>query len=198
MHNPPKPPTPSLPPEPPKDIPPAAEHAAKLVGWGGWLAFWVQLIAGAVLGVGVIVAIISRTLEEDKRVIWVGLALLFAIASLITLLVSTYLAFGLTRVARRLALPQKKPTPSPQVVSQRVTLALFVSTGGLAVGLLGTGVSALSLLAKALTHPQGAALYSPESTLRVLDVLVILINSGLAAAHFTGQVANYWLLRHKW
>ena len=38
----------------------------------------------------------------------------------------------------------------------------------------------------------------PESTLRVLDVLVILINSGLAAAHFIGQVANYWLLRHKW
>jgi len=198
MQTPPKPPTPSLPPEPPKDIPPAAEHAARLVGWGGWLAFWVQLIAAAGLGVGVTVAIISRTMDDDERVIWVGLALLFAIAGLTTLLVSIYLAFRQTRVARRLALPQKQPTPSPQAVNQQVTLALLVSTGGLAVGLLGTGVSALSLLAKTLSHPQGAALYAPESTLRVLDVLVILINSGLAAAHFIGQVANYWLLRHKW
>ena len=198
MHTPPKPPTPSLPPEPPNDIPPAAEHAAKLVGWGGWLAFWVQLIAAAVLGVGVVIAIISRTMDQDEQVIWVGLSLLFAIASLITLLVSIYFDFRLTRIARRLALPQKKPTPSPQRVSQQVTLALFVSTGGLAVGLLGTEISALSLLAKTLSHPQGAALYSPESTLRVLDVMVILINSGLAVAHFIGQIANYWLLRHKW
>jgi hypothetical protein len=162
------------------------------------LAFWVQLIAGAILGVGVVVAVISRTMDQDRRVIWVGLSILFAIASLITLFVSTYLAFRLTRIARRLALPQKKPTPSPQIVSQQVAVALYVSTSGLAVGLLGTEVSALSLLAKTLAHPQGAALYSPESTLRVLDVLVILINSGLAVAHFLGQVANYWLLRHKW
>lgn len=198
MQTPPKPPTPSPPPEPPRDIPPTAEHAAKLVGWGGWLAFWIQLLAAAVLGVGVVVAVISRTLDQDERVIWVGLSLLFAIASLITLLVSVYLGFRLTRLARRLALPQKKPTPSPQTVIQQVTLALFVSTAGLAIGLLGTEISALSLLAKTLSHPQGAALYSPESTLRVLDVLVILVNSGLAVAHFIGQILNYWLLRYKW
>jgi hypothetical protein len=168
------------------------------VGWGGWLAFWIQLLAAAVLGVGVVVAVISRTLDQDERVIWVGLSLLFAIASLITLLVSVYLGFRLTRLARRLALPQKKPTPSPQTVIQQVTLALFVSTAGLAIGLLGTEISALSLLAKTLSHPQGAALYSPESTLRVLDVLVILVNSGLAVAHFIGQILNYWLLRYKW
>jgi len=198
MQTPPKPPTPSLPPEPPNDIPPAAEHAARLVGWGGWLAFWIQLIAAAVLGVGVVVAIISRTMDEDESVIWVGLSLLFAIASLITLLVSVYLAFRLTRIARRLALPQKKPTPSPKGVSKPLSLGLLVSTVGLAVGLLGTEVSALSLLAKTLSHPQGAALYSPESTLRVLDVLVILVNSGLAVAHFIGQILTYWLLKYKW
>lgn len=197
MHNPPKPPTPSLPPEPPNDIPPAAEHAAKMVGWGGWLVFWIQLLAGAVGGVTVIAAVVSRSMD-DERTAWVGLAILFAIAGLITLFVSTYLAFRLTRTARRLALPQLKPTPSPQTVSQAVVVALYVSTAGLAIGLLGTEISALSLMAKTLAHPQGAALYAPESTLRVLDVLVILLNSGLAIAHFCGQVINYWLLRHKW
>jgi hypothetical protein len=197
-YKPPKPPTPSPPPEPPKDIPPAAEHAARLVGWGGWLAFWVQFVAAAVTTVLLVLAIISRSVDEGERVIWVGLALLFAIASLITLFVSTFLAFRLTRIARRLALPKLKPTPSPHAVTQGVVTALFVSTIGLAIGLLGTELSAVSLLAKTLAHPQGAALYAPESTLRVLDVLVILINGGLAIAHFCGQVANYWLLKHKW
>jgi hypothetical protein len=197
MPLPPKPPTPSPPPQPPQDIPPAAEQAANLVGWGGWLAFWIQLVAAAVAGVMIVVAVVSRTMD-DERVIWVGLSILFAIISLVTLCVSTYLAFRLTRMARRLALPQLTPTPSPQAVTQRITLTLYVSTAGLAVGLLGTEISALSLLAKTLAHPQGAALYAPQSTLRVLDVLVILINSGLALAHFCGQATSYWLLRHKW
>lgn len=197
MPNFPKPPIPSPPPEPPQAIPAAAEQAAKQVGWGGWLTFWVQLIAGAVSAVLLGLAVISRGLDNGSdRTLWVGLAILFAIASVITLFVSVYLAFRLTRLARRLVLPRPTPTPSPQTVNDQLTLALVVSTAGLGIGLVGTEFSALSLLAKVLSHPQGAALYSPESTLRVLDVLIILINSGLALAHFCGQVTNYWLLRH--
>lgn len=198
MTNFPKPSIPSLPPDPPQTISPMAEQVAKRVGWGSWLTFWGQLMVGVVSLVLLGLAVISRWIDDGDRTVWVGLSIVLAIASLITLLVSIYLAFRLTRLARHLILPRLTPTPSPHNINNQVTLALFVSTAGLAMGLLGAELSTVSLLAKTFSNPQGAALPTAESTLRVLDVLVILINSGLALVHFCAQMANFWLLRqHK-
>lgn len=195
MHSSSQPLTPSPPPEPSKGTPPAAEHAAKRVGWGGWLVFWVQLITAAVMAVLLALTIMGRSVEEGDRTLWVGLSIVLAIASLLTLLIGTYFAFRLTRTARQVLLPDLAPTPPPNVVQKQVTRALIVSITGLGVGLLGTEVSTLSLLAKVLSNPQGATLAASESILRGLDVLIILVNGGLALAHFCGQMTYYVISR---
>ncbi|GEM_PF-1452578 len=197
MTNVPKSSIPTLPPESPQGIPIAAERAAKRVGWGSWLTFWGQLLVGAVTLVLLGLAVISRWIDDGDRTIWVGLSIVLAIASLVTLLISVYLAFRLTRLARYLMVPQLTPTPSPSNINNQATLALLVSTVGLALGLLGAELSTVSLLAKTFSNPQGAALPTAESTLRVLDVLVILVNSGLALVHFGAQVVNFWILRQE-
>jgi heme/copper-type cytochrome/quinol oxidase subunit 2 len=195
MHSSSQPITPTPPPDASKGTPPAAEHAAKRVGWGGWLAFWVQLITAAVMVVLLALTIMGRSVEEGDRTLWVGLSIVLAIASLIALLIGTYFAFRLTRTARQLLRPDPTPTPPPSTVQTQVSRALIVSITGLGIGLLGTEVSTLSLLAKALSNPQGAALATSESVLRGLDVLIILVNSGLALAHFCGQMTHYVVLR---
>jgi hypothetical protein len=153
------------------------------------------VIAGAIAVALLVLAVISRTLDEGDRTFWVGLAIFTAIASFLVLLVGIYFAYRLTRAARRVLLPYMQPTPTPNQVLQQVLLAVIISLVGVGIGLLGTEISAVSLMAKTLTHPQGAALYSPESTLRVLDVMVILINGGLAITHFCGLVIYAWLLQ---
>jgi hypothetical protein len=159
------------------------------------MGFWLQLIAGAVMVVLLVIAVISRTFDDAERSFWVGFSIFLAISSFVVVLLGILLAFRLTRCAKRLILPYMEPTPDPDSVYQRVIFTLLVSMVGLAIGLLGTEVSTLSLLAKTFAHPQGAALYAPESTLRVLDVIVILITGSLAAIHFCGLAIYAWLLQ---
>lgn len=198
MDSPPRLPGPSLPPSNFHDIPPAAERVARFIGRIGKVSFWGHLIAAAVMVAMLVIAIISRTLDDGDRTFWVGLSIFLAIASFLTLVLAIWLAFRLVRCANRLVLPYMQPTPSPEDVQKRVFTALFVSLIGLGIGIFGTEISAVSLLAKTLTHPQGAALYSPESTLRVLDVMVILINGSLAVTHFCGLTVYGWLNQRFW
>lgn len=195
MDSPTRSPGPSLPPTAPHDIPAAARRTAKLVGRVGWLGFWLQLVAGTVIVALLVIAVISRTFDDGERSFWVGLSIFLAIASFVVLLLGIWLAFRLTRCAKRLILPYMSPTPDPDSVYKRVVLTLTISMVGLGIGLFGTEISTLSLLAKTFAHPQGAALYAPESTLRVLDVIVILIDSGLAITHFCGLAIYAWLLQ---
>jgi len=198
MDSPPNLPGPSLPPSDFHDIPPAAARVASFIGRIGKFSFWGHLVAAAVLVTMLVIAIISRTLDDGDRTFWVGLSIFLAIASFLTLLLAIWIAFRLVRCANRLVLPYMQPTPRPDDVRKRVFTALFVSLIGVGIGILGTEVSAVSLLAKTLTHPQGAALYSPESTLRVLDVMVILINGSLAVTHFCGLTVYGWLNQRFW
>lgn len=184
---------PSLPPKADHDIPPAAQKIATSIGRLGWVSFWVQLLAAAVIIALLVLAIIGRSLDESDRIFWVGLSIVVAIISWLTLLFAIWLALQLSRCARRLLLPYMQPTPRPQDVDRRVRVALFTSLIGLGISLFGTEISAVSLLAKTLAHPQGAAIYSPESTLRVLDVMVILIGGGLSITHFFGLAIYVWL-----
>lgn len=193
MNSPPSTPGPSLPPTNAHDVPPAAERVAQFIGRIGKVSFWGHLIAAAVMVALLVIAIISRSLEDSDRTLWVGLSIFMAIASFLTLVLAIWLAYRLIRSARRLILPYVEPTPQPKDIRKQVFTTLFVSLIGSGIGLLGTELSAVSLLAKTLTHPQGAALYSPESTLRVLDVMVILINGSLALTHFCGLTIYGWL-----
>lgn len=198
MNFPPSTPGPSLPPSQLHNLPPAAERVARLVGRIGKVSFWGHLLAAAVMVALLVLAIISRSLDDGDRTFWVGISIFMAIASFLTLVLAIWLAFRLIRCARRLVLPYMQPTPQPKDVQKQLFTALFVSLIGLGISLFGTEISAVSLLAKTLTHPQGAALYSPESTLRVLDVMVILINGGLAVTHFCGLTVYGWLQQRLW
>jgi len=95
-------PGPSLPPTVPHDIPAVARRTAKLVGRVGWLGFWLQLIAGAVIVALLVIAVISRTFDDGEHSFWVGLSIFLAIASFVVLLLGIWLAFRLTRCAKRL------------------------------------------------------------------------------------------------
>jgi hypothetical protein len=123
MDSPPHLPGPSLPPTRAHDLPPAAERVAKAISRVGRASFWGHLIAAAVMVALLGLAIISRSIDDGDRTLWVGLSLVTAIASFVTVLLAIWLAFRLIRCAKRLVLPYMEPTPRPDDVNQRVTIS---------------------------------------------------------------------------
>ncbi|NEP18427.1 MAG: DUF3611 family protein [Leptolyngbya sp. SIO4C1] len=172
----------------------SAQTAAAYLRWLGRLGFWGQLGA-AILGGGLLLlALLSRQLSEESSNALTSLALTLAIAGVIALGIGVVLSMRYSRLARQLGQPQA-PTPDRVSTIQSLEAGLLVSAIGLGLTLVGGEFGALTLLAKAMTQPQGVAVYTPEKVVRVLDAIVILVNVGLAITHALAAGGTVWLVK---
>lgn len=176
---------------------PSADIAklASTLGITGWLNLWFQLVVAIVSGVILVTALVSRRIDGDPQVASTGFAIGLAGCGLVIVLITLVTSFRCTRLARQLR--QRPVSEHPDRPTLRRLFVVGLTTGliGALVGLVGAEVGIGVLLGKALSQPQGAAIYTPDKIIRVLDILVPLVNVNLVAAHVVNTVASLWLIR---
>ena len=180
-------------------LPPAVRRIAAAFRWFGWISFWVQVVLGIISSLALLFAVASLTARSGGSTTNPGSGggLFLSALGLIAVYLSAYWAFRYTRLASRLRSRDTARRPSPKAVLQTLKLGIFVSLGGMLLTLLGAEATVGSLLAKALSQPQGAALFGAGSNVtqfvQPLDIFVVQANTNILLAHFAGLAFTLWL-----
>lgn len=162
---------------------------------GGWVSFWLQGAIAVISGVVLVFSFFSRSIESETNNPSVGFVMFLGAMGIAIALVCTFWEFRLTRFARRLRRPKAMRHPQKSETLRLIRWILYASLGGLAISLLGSELGVGALLAKSFAQPQGAAIYTPDKIIRVLDILVALVCTSVAGAHFISLIASLWLLK---
>lgn len=182
---------------PEAQIPDHIQKAALQLRWAGRIGFWSQLATTIGAGSLLFLAILGRNIGEggDNNVA-TGFAIFLAVAGIALMGFSIWISFRYTRFARQLLYPvSADAVPSKEETLSVGEFGLWVALAGALVCLLGAEISAIALLAKAMSQPQGAAIYTPDKVIRVLDIVVIVVNTGVGFIHFVATAGTIWLLK---
>ena len=191
-------------------INPKQERIANILRLGSWVSFWLQLGLGAACGLLLIFAISGRNFNQaisnevavpgagvraatqytDTTTPGLGISMFWATCGILCLLVGIYLAFRLSRFARRLRNPKPEIHPKKAEVMKILRIGVIVGLVGLLLTILGGGSSLGVLLAKSIAQPQGVAIYDPTRIIRPLDIFVAMANMCGIAAHFVGTITT--------
>jgi len=89
--------------------------------------------------------------------------------------------------------------PAKSEVMNVLRLGAIVGLVGMLLTILGGGATLGVLLSKAISQPQGVAIYDPTRMIRSIDIMVAMANMSGIAANFVGAVASLsvfeWLHR---
>lgn len=173
---------------------PSKQKFANVLYILGRIGFWVQLLLGFASTITLFLVIFSRNFSTQDNSNFIGLGIFLAIAALVALGFRVYWAWRYTRLAKLLQKPDKRLHPKRQEVIEVLRVGLIVSATGLLLAFLATEITAVSVLAKSLSQPQGVAVYSPEKIVRSLDIFLILANVNLIGAHFLGSLNSLGLI----
>ncbi|MBW4511532.1 MAG: DUF3611 family protein [Scytonematopsis contorta HA4267-MV1] len=187
-----------------KTVNPNLEKIANILRFVGWGSLWVQLALGAASVIMILFTITGRNFSQavaptagvpvptysQGTVPGVGTSIFWAVSGILVLLFSIYLAFRITRYAKRLRDPN--PALHPKKVEVMGLLRIAVITGfvGMLIFLVGSLSGLGVLLAKSIAQPQGIAIYDPTRIIRSLDVFVAMANVNGIATHFVGTAAS--------
>ncbi|GAB4212015.1 MAG: hypothetical protein OHK0012_05540 [Synechococcales cyanobacterium] len=175
-------------------LPKNVRHVVATFGIAGWIGFWSQVVLAGIAALTLLLAIPGRTVGSEVNVSGSGVSVVLTVIGLVWLGVSLYLGFRYTRVPWRLRAvdPQLRPTVHDTVNVLR--WGMWVDMAGAIVALVGVEMSVFVLLAKALSQPQGVAIYDPLRIIRPLDVLMVLANVNVLAGFVVGLLVSLWLL----
>ncbi|NEQ31533.1 MAG: DUF3611 family protein [Leptolyngbya sp. SIO4C5] len=186
-------PQPAIPPE--SGVPPEVKQAVDTLRLTGWSSFWLQLAIAVISLTILLLALFGRNINEESNSAFLGVGIFFAGCSIVALAFSIFLALRQVRYGRRLRRPEADLHPSKSETVKLTEVFLIANLVGLSLATIGSEVSTGVLLAKAISQPQGAAIYTPDKVIRVLDILVVIANTNLVVAHTVGVGAAIWLVR---
>ncbi|NJM72192.1 MAG: DUF3611 family protein [Scytonema sp. RU_4_4] len=187
---------------------PKIERIANILRLVGWVNFWLELGLGAAASLMVIFAISGRNFSQaltpptpgvgvttyaQGTTPGISISIFWAVCGILALLFSIYLAFRLTRFARRLRNPNPDIHPKKAQVIQLLRINVIAGLVGMLLFILGGGAGLGVLLSKSIAQPQGVAIYDPSRIIRSLDIFVATANMNGIAAHFIGIVASLGL-----
>jgi hypothetical protein len=192
------------------------EQVGKVLRIIGWAGIVTQLGLAIVAGVMLVFAIAGRNFNQavvappvpgapiygslrDATTPGLGVGIFWAVAGILALLFTAYLAFRQLRFARRLRHSDSLRHPKKSEVLQVLRIAIIAGFVGMGLTILGGGAALGVLLSKSIAIPQGVAIYAPTRIIRPLDVLVAMANMVGITAHFLGTIASVatvnWLHR---
>lgn len=179
-------------------LPPAIRRISGAFRRFGWISFWVQIILGVIASLALIFAIASLAGRSGGNNPGAGAGLFFTTVGQIAVFVSAFWAYRYTRMGRQLRGREDGKRPKPKAAVRILRLGLFISMGGMLITLIGAEATVGALLAKALSQPQGAAVFGAPGNVsqyvQPLDIFVIQANTNILLAHFFGLVFTLWIL----
>jgi len=166
----------------------------------GWASFWTQLSLSLV-SAGILLFSVAFTASNGP-----GMALYLTLFGVVASFLSTFWAYGYTRLARKLRATAAAAARGggPVVVRKDDVIGALergtaLNIAGLASTLLGLQATVGLLVAKTLTNATanpflagGSGSYSP---VLALDVFLVQASTNTAAAHFVSLLAILWLTR---
>ncbi len=183
-------------------LPPALRRISGAFRLFGWISFWSQsviaIVSTLILGFSsAIIGLQSPTPQAARDNPGAGAGLVFAVLGLGGLYLGAYWAFRYTRLSRQLRAPEGRDRPKPGDVIKSLRVGLLVNLVGMLLTLLGGEALIGSLVAKALSQPQGNAAFFESITqaIQPLDIWIVQANTNIALAHFIGICISLWLVQ---
>ena len=159
------------------------------------ISVWVQLALGAVSGLALLLAILSRnfTVQTTTNPV-LGFGVFLGIIGILVLCFRLYWAFHYRRLYKILQSPSRELHPTKEDMIEVLRIGLLISLIGLLLAFLASEVTIAVVVAKVLALPQGVAAYTSINFIRPLDIFVLLANVNIIGAHFIGSVTSLGLL----
>ena len=181
-------------------LPPAVRRISGAFRVVGWVSFWVQAVLAVISSLVLLFALVNLSVRSAPGGgnPGTGVGLLFAALGLVAVYLSAFWAFRYTRLGRQLRSKDSAKRPSPKDALQTLRLGTMISMGGMLITLFGGQALIGSLLAKALSQPQGGAVFVPGNInqyVEAFDIFVVQANTNTLLAHFVSLAATLWLLR---
>ncbi|MEB3210676.1 MAG: DUF3611 family protein [Leptolyngbyaceae bacterium] len=182
-------------------LPPALRRISGAFRLFGWVSFWAQAVLAVVSTLvlvfsSVVIGFQTTGQQGPRDNPGAGAGLFLAILGLLGLYAGVYWAFRYTRLARKLRAIDGRDRPKPGDVIQTLRLGLIINLVGMLLTLLGGEALIGSLVAKALSQPQGRAFFENiTQAIQPLDIWVVQANINIALAHFIGIAISLWLVQ---
>jgi len=154
------------------------------------ISYWIHIILGAISAVTLLLVLFSRSATSSGT----GIGIFIAMFSLIALAFRVYWAWRYSRLAKKLQRVNPDVQPSRIEIIQVLRIGLVVSLLGLLLAFIASEISLISLVATAITRPQGVAVYQREQVIKTADLLLILAELNILGAHFFGSANSLGLL----
>lgn len=175
------------------------ERTADATSRVGWISFWTQLSL-SVVSAGILLFSVAFTSVNGP-----GATLYLTLFGIAASFLSTFRAYGLTRLAKQL---RTYAVRGPQGSGGRIRKAdvrarmwrsAGINLGGIAATLLGLQATVGLLVAKTLTNATanpflsgGSGSYNP---VLALDVFLVQASTNTLLAHFASLLFNLWLIK---
>ena len=155
----------------------------------GWIRFWAQSILGVVVTAVLLFSNVVNNNSEDQVTLNLGLSI--TTISLIFLIFSLWQSWLIVGNGRALA---SNARPSRGETSKLIKRGLFNDLLGMIFGLIGYQAFMGELFIQASSQATGQ-LTTSKTTITGLEILSVLSNTQVIAAHFVGLFFSLWLLR---
>jgi cytochrome b561 len=169
-----------------------SERLGKNLHLFGWIGFWLQLVLAVISALLLAFAATGRELNPGSG--WIGSAFDWGVYGFLLLCFAVLMDFYYTRASH-------KVVSRPDFYFNQKNSAAFWFLGtGMLTGLLGvfisfTGVilSISLLIAKTISVPPGTMIMDVTQIIRAIDVIALVANVNLLAAHSIGTGITLWL-----
>tara|TARA_B100000965_G_scaffold309835_1_gene269136 strand:+ start:617 stop:1144 length:528 start_codon:yes stop_codon:yes gene_type:complete len=157
----------------------------------GWIRFWIQSILGVVVTAVLLFSNVVNNNSEGQLSLTPGLTL--TTISLILLFLSLWQGWLIIRTGRAIG---SNARPSRGQTSKLIKRGILNDLLGILFGLIGYQALMGALFIQASTQTQGIAIAtSSDVAITGLEILSVLSNTQVMAAHFVGLCFSLWLLR---
>ena len=157
----------------------------------GWIRFWIQSILGVVVTAVLLFSNVVNNNSEGQLSLTPGLTL--TTISLILLFLSLWQGWLIIRTGRAIG---SNARPSRGQTSKLIKRGILNDLLGILFGLIGYQALMGALFIQASTQTQGIAIAtSSDVAITGLEILSVLSNTQVMAAHFLGLCFSLWLLR---
>jgi uncharacterized membrane protein len=154
------------------------------------ISYWIHILLGSISGVTLLLVFFSRSATNNGT----GVGIFIAIFSLIALGFSVYWAYRYRQLAKQLQRVNPDAQPSRTEIIQFLRIGLLASLVGLLLAFIASEISLVTLVAAAISRPQGVAVYERENVVRSADLFLVLAQFNILGAHFFGSINSLGLL----